>query len=427
MTATGAPAPGASDLTIARLIQLAWGGGGFGRRAWLFPFPAPSLDPGGAPTFYAHTADDPCFLDDPAASLPAAVFAPDGAGGSALVARDGDALPGAGGGEGIRLDSFERVAAADAVFVSSWLGELESGEPRPRALLRWRQGLLETVVHPGEPSAFAGGAVLADVGLPASSPSGTIALAAKRAAEDGTTPDPVGAGIWLGDADGVAESWPLVGAVPGGPASAVFVEASAESALPGAIRVNDAGEVAFVAKFRTAPGAAPTTGLFGPGADGAPVLRLTAGASTPGGGTLLWLEPLHLAEDGILLARAGLPVGPGVCCRSSDYSWHLLPRAGGPRLLLRETDLVEVAPGDLRSIGSYRMAYDGALTRFGMVFGVVGRLSREPTAIAVLTVPGPRAPLAGAGALVALGLRASRRRARRPIRRGGSARTPLAS
>lgn len=420
VAATGAPAPGASDLTVARLLQTKVIIGGHSE--FVFHFGPPSIDPGGEPTFYAQTADDPCFLDEAVADLPGAVFAPDGAGGTALVARAGDPLPDGGESEVIRLGvfgAFERVAVSETVFLSSALGELVGrGEPLISALLRWRPGSpLETVVRPGTPSPFAGGVTFADTDLPASSPSGAIALVARRATGDGTTPDPDGRAIWIGDADGVTETWPLAGAVPGGPDGAVFLEELAERGIVffgHRVRVNDAAEVAFAAPIRLAPEAEATVGLFGPDANGAPTLRLVVGASAPGGLTFQSFDPLHLAEDGTLLVRAQLS-GPPVES-FMNTGWYLLPRDGGPRLLLRLSDEIEIAPGDFRrpSFFPETLTHDAALGRFAMRFGRAG----EPTAIAVSTVPEPFPSLASASAYAGLGLLASRRRARWPIRSG---------
>jgi hypothetical protein len=382
-----------------------------------FHFGPPSIDPGGEPTFYAQTADDPCFLDEVGADLPGAVFAPDGAGGTALVARAGDPLPGGSDGEVIRLGvfgAFERVAASETVFLSSELGEwVGRGELQPAALLRWRPGApLETVVRPGTPSAFAGGVTFADVGLPASSPSGAIALVAWRATGDGTTSDPDGRAIWIGDTDGVTETWPLAGAVPGGPEGAVFLEEppAGEIVFFGhRLRVNDAAEVAFAAPIRLAPEAEATVGLFGPDANGAPTLRLVVGANAPGGLTFQSFDPLHLAEDGRLLVQAQLS-GPTVES-FTNTGWYLVPRDGSPRLLLRLSDEIEIAPGDLHhpSLFPEMLTHDAALGRFAMRFGRAG----QPSAIAVRTVPEPCTSLAGAGAFAALGLLGSLRRARR--------------
>jgi len=223
-------------------------------------------------------------------------------------------------------------------------------------------------------------------------------------------------------ADGVVEAVPLAGPVRGGPAGAEFVPLS--FGRPGPL-VNDAGEVAFVAPFRPAPAAAPTSGVFAPGPGGAPVLRIAIGDPAPGADGQLFAaaSPLHLAPSGELLVLAVLS-DVAIRPENAEWAWYLVPRSGPPRLLLRESDEIELAPGDVRSLENPGVAYDAALTRIAVNVGPTGL---APEAIAVRAVPEACASLAGASALAALGLLASRRRERLPIQAGCRTRSPRAS
>lgn len=93
-------------------------------------------------------------------------------------------------------------------------------------------------------------------------------------------------------------------------------------------------------------------------------------------------------------------------------AWYLVPRSGPPRLLVRDGEPIELEPNEEWNAYVVALAYDDALTRLAIQIGE----GSGPTAIAVRTVLEPGASLAGACALAALALRASGRRARRPIR-----------
>ncbi|HSJ96839.1 MAG TPA: hypothetical protein VLC53_07200 [Myxococcota bacterium] len=409
VAATGEPAPGEPGLTLARLLAPAFPS--FPGR----PFAAPSLLLGedGTPFFGAEVADDPCFVDGAHADFVRALFAPDGAGATLPIALEGEPLPGASGDETLRLESVQLAEAGPGALLVHTDFDDPSVPTAGVALLRWAPlaGGLETLARSDEPSAWLGGAWLASFSEPRTSPGGVVALGGVR---DESEPWPLAGrnGIWVGDADGLEEVVPLAGPVPGGPEGAEFVPLSFVFSAP---LVNDAGEIAFAAPFRPAPAAAPTSGVFAPGPGGSPVLRITIGDPAPGAGGLLFgsLSPLHLAPNGDLLVLALLSELPPIATENAERAWYLVPRSGPPVLLLRESDEIELGPGDVRSLEYAGVAYDDALTRIAVRVGVIGL---APEVIAVRPVPEPCAPLAGAGAVIALGLLASRRARRLPIR-----------
>lgn len=428
VAATGSPAPGRPDLTIGGLLaRRVVSVPRFGRRAFVWPFPAPALDPDGSVSFHAHVSDDPCFSSE--AALPEAVFAADDQGAIGLVAREGDPLPGPGDAILRRILVAARVvepAPASLVLVAA------DEQGAERALLRWTSaGGLERLARVAEPSAFFDGATLVTLEGLTSRIGGRVALFATRAASEGEPGDPERTGIWTGDAAGLEERWLLAGPVPGGPDGAVFDETPLvhlddwsewDEPLAAWLRLNDAGQVAFLAAFRPAPEADRTIGLFAPGPDGAPRLRFALGDVAPGlgGKRITWVDPLHLSGDGTLLAS----VVAEAETLEQDTAWYLLPPAAPPRLLLRASDPIEIAPGDVRSLSFRVLAHDDALTRIAVG---LGQSPFEPDAIAVRAVPEPCASAAGACALVALGLLGSRRRAGVPIRSGCRSRPRRAS
>lgn len=419
-TAPGLPAPWIARLLWRRIVAMR-------RGAIVYPFPPPEIDPDGALSFAARIADDPCFADSN--ELPEAVFAPDARGATALVVREGDPLPGPGDAIVRRLLDFERLAEpAPALLVLVAADE----EQADVALLRWTSaGGLERLARVAEPSAFFGGATLVMLEGLTGRIGGRVALFATRAAGEGEPGDPERTGIWTGDASGLEERWLLAGPVPGRPDGAVF-DASPllhpdgwnewDEPLADRLLLNDAGQVAFLAAFRPAPEADRTLGLFAPGPDGGPRLRFALGDAAPGlgGKRITWVDPLHLSGDGTLLAF----VLAETEALEEDAAWYLLPPAAPPRLLLRASDPIEIAPGDARSLPVRVIAHDDALTRLAVR---LGQSPFEPEAIAVRAVPEPCVSAAGACALAALGLLASRPRARMPIQTGCRSEPPRAS
>lgn len=401
------PAPGADGLTIQRLSPR-WSFLPIG--LVLFQAPTSSaflLGPDGGVSFTADVAGGSC--PDPA-DLRRALFAPDGAGGETLIALEGEPLPGAEGPEALRLWS---VGLADDGLGSllahvDYVSDSDPGPPPlgslPRsALLRWRplDGDLATVAREGVPSAFLAGEPIADLGVPRASPGGAVALLGVP-----EEPDPIA--IWIGDADGLEPAVPLSGPVPGAPPGAEFATNVVPLMEPPL--VNDAGEVAFAMPLRLGPGEDLQRGLFGPGEDGAPTLRMVTGDPAPGLPELriATLEVLHLAPSGALLASVELE-GESLPPNAKQRAWYLVPRSGTPRLLLRDGEPIELEPGQERSADVGALAYDEELTRIAILIGGAS----GHAAIAVRAVPEPDTTLAGASALAALALRASRRRARR--------------
>lgn len=404
--ATGTPAPGAAGATLARLLP-----------SLLFPPPARSavgpdflLGADASASFRAELADGPCFADSPMAEFSRALFAPDADGFPTKIAREGEPLPGAAAGE---LMTLEEVAFAEAGAgtVLARVGFRPEGSfALHSALLRWRPPAVEPEIlaRTDEPSPFFGGAWLASFGELRASPGGAVALAATRHESE---PAPLGGrgGIWIGDADGLEEAFPLTGPVPGGPPETTFSESSRASSVV----VNSAGEVAFHSHFLPATGPLLPDGAFGPGADGTPTLRLASGDPAPGAGGLFLRSPapLHLAPDGSMLVRTRLSETPHGFTEAAPSAWYLVPRNGAPRLLLRSDQPIEIAPGDLRTLSYAIVAHDAALTRIAVQSGLG---SSEPTAIAVRAVPEPGTSAAASWAIAALGVLASLRRRARP-------------
>lgn len=394
---TGAPAPGEPDATWARLLRPAFG----------IPPPASLLGPilllgpDADLSFRADLAADPCFVDDGTAVLTRALFAPDATGALARIAQDGELLPGATGGETLKLEGLS--LATDGLGV--WLALAGFDAPGAAAILRWdaQAGVLDTVVRTDQPSPWLGGAWIESVGEPRASPGGVVAL---RGVRDQSEPFPLGGrnGIWVGDAGGLEEAVILAGSVPGSTPESEF------SPLPfahGSLHVNDAGEVAFGAPFVASPGEDSRRGTFGPGTDGAPTLRIAVGDPAPELQplTIVALDPVHLSPEGDVLAFALLDDHP---LPFSSGAWFLLPRGGAPKLLLRDPAELEVAPGDVRTLDVAELAYDDSLLHFAARFE--GDL--EPDVLAVRVVPEPSVSTAGACSLAALAVLASRRRSR---------------
>ncbi|HEY8494701.1 MAG TPA: hypothetical protein VIN04_12470 [Myxococcota bacterium] len=412
LAATDMPAPGDETLTIRRLFfrlrpPIALHG--------LRPAPWLVLGADGGVSFTAELASEPC-PSDPIAGVRRALFAPDGAGGATLIALAGEPLPDAEGEEVLRVwnvgladDGLGSILARVDYHAPDAESQILGTLPRS-ALLRWRPlaGELTTVAREGAPSAFFAGEAL-DFEEPRASTGGAVALLGAPA--EGAL------AIWVGDADGLEPAVPLSGPVPGAPDGAAFVTHIVPLMDPPL--VNDAGEVAFVTWFVPGPGEDEQRGLFGPGEDGAPTLRMATGDPAPGFPELqiAMLRLLHLAPNGALLVRAELTAEPllppgGWLSSETRAAWYLVPRSGPPRLLVRDGGPIELEPNERWSAHVLALAHDEALTRLAIQIGGWG----GPTAIAVRTVPEPCAPLAGACALAALALRASGRRARRPIR-----------
>jgi len=413
---TGTAAPGGAGWTLARLLAPIF------RFPWV---PVPSTRSvlsrdflvgfDAVPLFRAELADDPCFSDGPEADFVGALFAPDGAGAPTLIAREGDPLPGASEGE--VLATLEGTTFTEdgrgTVFASVEFAATASPVSQ-QALLRWRPPALgpETVARSDRPTAFLGGARLASFRPLQANPGGVLAL---LGVHHESAPAPIGGrgGIWVGDADGLEEVISLLGSVPGGPPGAEFTVAAFAHAS--SLVVNDSGEIAFTALFSTTPGSASKIGLFAPGSDGLPTLRMATGDPAPGAAGLLIVsvEPKHLASDGALLAIATL--SKSLFWSGSEQhagAWYWVPRTGAPQLLLRSDVPIEIAPGDFRMLRG-AVAYDTQLAWIAAEFGASLLYSARAEAIAVRAVPEPGAALAGITAVTCLaGFGAGRRRQR---------------
>ncbi len=423
-------------------------GPGFGRRDFVTPWSPPlvALDASGRAVWLAELADQVCFnlavqalptrppptpCEDcvepaPTDALRSAVLAQDQTGASVLVAREGDLVPGDVDGDPriSQLGFWQAMDPSGGLWVHATLGGRDSPSSVGvgQALLRWTvAGDLTVPLRSGTPSTWTGGAALASFTAPVTSPGGRVALFATRVPDE-SEPDlggPMRATLWVGDAHALEEQLVFDGAVPGRAGDLVFalpfVDSVTDETLRGVdsefLRVNDAGEVAFVRTVAAAPnGAIPA--VFGPGPDGAPRLRLLVGDPAPGvpDALLTSLAVAHLSESGDLLVRAG--IGP-VVGLPGDVAWLRVPRVGVPQLLLRSTDLLEVAPGTTAPAGASKLTFDSALTRVALRTEVPSQDSAaEAIFVAAIPVPEPAGALGGLVAAIAVGGLARRRRFR---------------
>lgn len=278
----------------------------------------------------------------------------------------------------------------------------------------------------GTPSAWAGGATLASFTAPVTSPGGRVALFATRVPDESEQGlgGPLRAALWVGDAEAIEERLVFDGVVPGAAGDLVFrspfVDSVTDETLLGVnselLRVNDAGEVVFVRTVATAPNET-NAAVFGPGPDGTPRLRLLVGDPAPGvpDALLTSLAVEHLSESGDMLIRAG--IGPVVGI-PGDVAWLRVPRVGAPQLLLRSTDLLEVAPGLTALAGAQKPAFDSALTRVALRTEVSSQDSAAPAIfVAAIPVPEPAGALGGVVAAIAVaGVGVGRRRRMRLVR-----------
>ena len=154
------------------------------------------------------------------------------------------------------------------------------------------------------------------------------------------------AGIWSNDTDGlvlVARSGSQAAGMPAGTTYGSFFAA--------APLVDDAGRVAFNAHF--VDGAAGSTrgyGIwFGAAADPSLIVRSGSHApGTPAGVNFSYLGALSLNDAGQLMI-VGILTGPGVDATNEAGFW-VADGPGDIRLVVRYGDLLEVLPGDFRTV-----------------------------------------------------------------------------
>lgn len=347
------------------------------------------------------------------------IWGPDGLGGIALVAREGTQVPDAE--PGAYFKSFRDLAlnnAGEVAFVAD-LGR-PFGDPTVDIAL-WgpngEDGIAEVArggaQAPGAPS---GAAFLATPGpftLPFSAPvlgdAGALAFIGRLATGAGGVTVENDTGIWYRSGQGALSLLAREGAqAPGAPPGAVFSRSGIVFRQP---VVNGSGDAAFSAYLDQ--GTAGVTdqndaGIWGPNAEGELALLAREGDSVGGSGRIfggLDEEP-QLDEVGNVVFYAGTRDSPG---GASDmvFFWH--DATGRLLRIVGKGDLIEVAPGDVRTVADLAVWDLGEMNRSRQV-GFHAGFTDTSEGIFVETVPeaAPGSGLAAAGALAWL-----RRRARR--------------
>jgi len=289
------------------------------------------------------------------------IWAPDGAGGLELVAREGNQAPGLP--SGVLIGSFRtgRMNEAGDVAFTAFLEHGAGGVTDSNDSAHFApdgSGGVSAVARegsqaPGAPS----GAVFADLvggggtDLPVLNAKGEIAFATLMEQGLGGVTASNDNGLWGPDGSGgltlvAREGDPAPGAPPG----AVF-EAM------GFAQLNDASQMAFLALLKEGSGGVDATnslGIWGPdGAGGlAPIVR----GGVPGlpdvsfltSGSLGLSEP-HLTDDGAV-GFLGFLEGAGL---DGEPAAFIAKIGEAPVLLVRAGDVLEVRPGDFRTVSSF--------------------------------------------------------------------------
>ena len=278
------------------------------------------------------------------------IWGPDGAGGLMPVALKEGPVPGV---TGATFALFRQPALSDSGGVAfranmAQLGSLVTaaddlaiwGPDATGALaLRAREGR----AAPGAPA----GALFDHLEDPFVDASGEVAFRGRLRTGTGGVIDENDAGVWGPDGSGALTLLAREGDLAPGAVGALLFREFRD------LRLNDAGDVAFVAEMDLAPGGELTAGLFV--SDGAGGIRLLTqegqqAPDLPDGVVFDWLYDGNLAlndlGDVAFLARLA---GPGV--DSSNWlAVFFAPLGGDVSLLVRERDTVEVVPGVFKPV-----------------------------------------------------------------------------
>lgn len=274
-----------------------------------------------------------------------AILAPDGQGGTAMVARSGTLATGTSGG--LEFESFEwgdhpLNDSGQIAFRARLNGD--QGQFMGYAIYRWDPGVgLSLLVRAGTPTP-SGDETWGHFGLPVIDEAGEIAFFA----DAGPSPEAERWGLWLVTQEGVVsevirENDPL----SGGPENARFSEAycgtdPCQSGRPEPVLMGT-GRVAFEGLYLV-PGTGYFGGLFVSDSSGAVELRLKEGDVAPGSGGLRVerMVALQSNDDGDLLLWARLvELGSGF---SSD-AIYLLRASGRLQLLIQDGEPLEFSDG----------------------------------------------------------------------------------
>jgi hypothetical protein len=210
---------------------------------------------------------------------------------------------------------------------------------------------------PGMPS----GATFRDLNRPRLNDANQIAFAG--AALGGGNTGANDGGIWS-DRNGTLELIYREGTqAPGTPAGAVFFGlASLSSSVT---RFNNAGQLAFVSGLRPGFGGVDTNNDSGIWSERNGVLELIAregdqAPGTPVGASFSSLDIPTLNHLGQIAFTAALKIGVGGVTDANDRGLWGQDATGGLQLIVREGDLMRVAPGDFRTISSF-IFYEGSV------------------------------------------------------------------
>lgn len=321
------------------------------------------LNESGAVAFH-----DFAFREDPAGHYyRPGIWKTDASGALALIAQDGDPAPGTP--DGVSFSHFQQFALNDtgAIAFMSWIDgpgvTAENGlgmfGPDP-------SGALSLRLRTGDPAPGAGAGVQFARQSDPSSPNnvslnnaGAVAFCAELTGPGVTEANDTG--CWLSEPDGalrlaVREGDSVAGAAPG------TTLGHFRHDLPP--QFNDAGGMAFeVALAGPEVTSANDVGVLGPDSNGGIALLLRTGAAAPGlpaGVSLQRAGYYPLIESPILDAHGGVLVGfalsgPGIT-EANDTALFYANGPGSARLVVREGDLLEVSPGDHRTVAAFRLA-----------------------------------------------------------------------
>lgn len=189
--------------------------------------------------------------------------------------------------------------------------------------------------------------------------------------------------------------------VPGGPPGAVFSNGPYYGFEQ--IAENERGEIAFSARVEVAPGD-ERWGLFGPDADGNPVLRLLGGDPIPGDeGTQFYdFRALALDDDGVAIVQASSSFP-----RDDYFSYLLVGPNGFLRRLAPREPVLELAPGVFAEAVLELDAWDSSLEHFVFRAATDWTGLRGDGPSALFIVPEPDAIASTLAALAALAVRHS--------------------
>jgi hypothetical protein len=376
----------------------------------------PLLNDAGTVAFIAHLAQ----TSMPTVRGSAIWTAPEG-GTPVVIARDGDPIPGRGtpfaelGLAYLRLNDLDQVA-----FRGAFGSPTFSGTPTGAWLYDPDAAGLETLLirymnPPGLPSTE-----VDSVSVPALNDRGRALVSAFVSRADGTCCEPPDLGLWRSNSAGtLGLLFDNRTAPPGEPAGvfltfryalindrrdvALWAEVDAPGYPPGAnsiwqldaagrlegvavpgqqapdlptgvtfaramgLKLNDAGQIALLATLEgegVTPGNDRGIWLYDSVDGSAPELVVREGDLVPDlvGVSFLTLETEPLLSDSGVIVFQSVLAGAGVTLVNDVGLFHVTPD-GIPAMIVREGDMMEVGPGDVRTVASFSLFFGGDVDR----------------------------------------------------------------